>query len=122
MNKKEQAYVESLKTQLALRWTQPVAKDLPVPRPLEGGFTSGWDFNAYNASVEKMWSESVAHGTGGRRESRISARQNGRALYSSKLLALKALRHAVECESAAKLRKIDIEIETELACQQTEGQ
>lgn len=109
MTKKEKAEFEAAilqaKTLAALRWTEPVAPDLPVPKSFEK--TSGWHFNDYNKSVMQMWSESVSHGHGTERDRTISGRQGGKALYSTELLALKALRHAVEREAAAALLKID---------------
>jgi len=41
------------------------------------------------------------------------ASQRGCELFSTRLLALRALRHAVEKDSAGKLRKIDEQIELE---------
>lgn len=109
MTKKERAEfgaaILKAKTLAALRWTGPVAPDLPVPKSFEK--TSGWHFNDHNKSVMQMWSESIAHGYGVERNRTISGRQGGKALYSTELLALKALRHAVECEAAAALVRID---------------
>jgi hypothetical protein len=115
MTKKEKAAFDEaiLKAQTlgALRWTSPVAKDLPRPDSW-GTATSGWRFNSYNCGVTQAWSECSAHGTGPARHN-LSGSQNGVDLFSTRLLALKALRHAVELESATKLRKIDAMIEEE---------
>jgi hypothetical protein len=115
MTKKEKAAFDEaiLKAQTlgALRWTSPVAKDLPRPDSW-GTATSGWCFNSYSCDVTQAWSEVSAHGYGPTR-SKLSGVQNGVDLFSTKLLALRALRHAVECESAGKLRKIDAMIEAE---------
>lgn len=113
MTKKEKAEFEAAikraNTLSALRWTDPVEKDLPRP---DRGSTSGWDYNAYSVRVYQAWSEPVSHGDGPARNG-YSGSQGGIALFSTKLLALKALRHAVECDSAEKLRKIDEMIEKE---------
>lgn len=119
MNKKEQAEMQALRDKLALvsalRWTEPVARDLPPPSTFNGE-TSGFEFNSYSGTVLPAWSNSSAHGIGRpSREKGYSASQNSRTLFSTRLLALKALRHEVEIEAAKKLAKIDSEIEAELA-------
>jgi len=116
MTKKEKAEFDSAiqraNTLAALRWTEPVKKDLPAPQGFRES-TCGWDYNTYSCSIRQMWSECTAHGEGLARSS--SASQNGRSLFSTKLLALRALRHAIECESAEKLRRIDEQISLERA-------
>lgn len=111
MTKKERAEMEAAilraETLAALRWTGPVARDLPPPSP--GGneaYTQGWDFNAYTLSADEWWSGPVTHGRG-RADRRTSASQSGRALFSTQRLALAALRHAVEMKAAADLLKVD---------------
>lgn len=115
MTKKEKAEFDTaiLKAQTlaALRWTDPVEKDLPVPE--SGGLIEGWTFNTYIPEVTQMWSSSYSHGSGLRDEQKFSIQQ-GISLYSTKLLALKAMRHHIECESAEKLRRIDEQIKSEL--------
>jgi len=109
MTKKEKAEFDAAKTLAALRWTEPVKKDLPAPS--EGSIT-GWDFNTYSCVIAQQWSEPTSYGDGEKRLSQwVSGRQDGKPLYSTKLLALKALRNAVEKESAIKLLSIDIKIE-----------
>lgn len=113
MTKKEKADFDAAIKQIALlgalRWTSPVKKDIPVPQSF-GESTSGWDYNTHSSSVNQKWSDSVSHGDGPARTNRFCGSQNGRALFSSELLALKALRHAVELECAEKLRRIDEQI------------
>ena len=114
MNKKERAEFDAAilraNTLAALRWTAPVTKDLPVPDG--GGTTTGYDYNTHACTVTGFWSESTAHGDGVKRSG--SASQNGKALFSTRLLALRALRHDFESVAAEKLRKIDGDIEREL--------
>ena len=114
MNKKEQAEMAELKKQLsivrALNWTQPVIKD--VPRP-DSGTTHGYNFNTHNCLVYEVWSQPVRHGTGRAPTPHGSASQNGIAMYSTKILALRGLRYAVELECAKKLAAIDAQIEAE---------
>lgn len=129
MTKKEQ---EAMKEAIdranllaALRWTEPVSKDLPPPshswKPgsTESRYTEGWAFNDYNKTVYQAWSESISHGTGPYpSDSRYrSASQRPLSMFSTKLLALKALRHAVEKIAAADLMEIDRQI----AAEQTEA-
>lgn len=106
MTKKERAEfdaaIKRAETLAALRWTQPVARDLPRP---DRGMTSGWDFNVYSGEVFRAWSECTSHGRGPRRE--FSGSQNGRALFSTRALALAALRHETEAQCAESLRRID---------------
>ncbi len=116
MTKKEKAdfdaAIKRANTLAALRWTEPVEKDVPIPEHFTDS-TSGWDFNTYSGTVRQMWSECVSHGDGLKRTG--SASQNGLWLFSTKLLALRALRHAVEREAADKLRKIDDAITAEMS-------
>lgn len=122
MTKKERAEFDAMRVKLAtlaaLRWTEPVKRDLPSPlsSSIGDGYTSGYDFNAYSLEIMPAWSQSVRHGLRAAAPSRHgSASQNGRALFSTPLLALQAMRHAVELESAQKLAKIDMLIEVERA-------
>lgn len=119
MNKKELAEMAELKRELAearaLRFTSQVVPDLPAPK---GGVkTSGWDFNAHCHEVGQAWSESIAHGRGPARGKNMSASQGSRALYSTKLLALKAMRNTMEHKAARELAKVDALIEQEAAAQ-----
>jgi hypothetical protein len=121
MNKKEQAELADLKNSLrlakALRWTEQVLKDVPPPTTY-GKETSGFVFNAYSFSVSAAWSSTVSHGIGSHaREGRSSGSQNSISMYSTRLLALRGLRNAVEQESAKKLAEIDKQIEAELGAE-----
>jgi len=110
MNKKEQKLVEDLKIVAALRWTDGAEKDIPKPRS-EDGLVSGYVFNSYSYRVEESCSNSVCHGRG---RSDKTTSQNPIEMFSSRLLALKAMRHEVELRLAIELRKIDLLIEKEL--------
>lgn len=107
MNKSEKARMEALEQQLreakALRWTDPVQPDIPAP---EGGSmreTSG--FAAFGAlqygRVEPAWSSCVSHGRGystraEQKKAGSGGSQNPIALFSTRLLALRALRNSME--------------------------
>lgn len=115
MTKKEKEALDALilKVEIlgALRWTQEVLPDIPVPVYVGYGFTcgaDGWSFNTYSGTVYEAWSEAAVHGIG-KYENRswMSGTRGGIALYSSKELALKGLRYAMEMQFAEKLQKID---------------
>jgi hypothetical protein len=114
MTKKEQAdmkaAIDRAETLAALRWTMPVKRDVAPPA---NGFSEGWDFNDYMKSVRPGWSNSIFHGEGSapkEGERRFSATQNPRSLYSTKAMALAALRHGVEKKAAHDLMQIDRQI------------
>lgn len=108
MTKKERADMDAAitraETLAALRWTEDVAPDLPVPQ--WGQHTEGWLF--FSDRVEEAWSESVRHGFG-RDRSRGGSR-SGVPLFSTRERALRALRHQTEMAAAQRLRAIDIAI------------
>lgn len=119
MTKKEKAEVDELikraNTLAALRWSEEVKPDVPQPDSYRVE-THGWDYLActYYGSdrVEQAWSTSCSHGTG---NSMSCGSQGGIKLFSTELLALRALRHAVEKECAARLYRIDRMIEKAIA-------
>jgi hypothetical protein len=112
MTKAEKAAFEELGVLSALRWTAPVAHDVPAPSAGSGVTTEGWSFNVHTMDVDLWWSSS---GTHCRVPKGFSATQGGVRLFSTRLLALKACRHAMEQEFAKKLREMDKRIEEELA-------
>ena len=109
MTKKEKEALENALTSAALRATSPVKPDIPIPGP--GEVSEGWE--ALFDRVGIAWSRSCAHGRGPHKkeDKRLSASQGGIALYSTKTLALKAIRYQTECRAAKELRRIDIMIE-----------
>lgn len=124
MTKKEKENLAVLERKLAealaFRRTDEVRPDLLSPSRGAGDVTQGWQFNAYadrGVNVYQAWSSSIHHGTGVYSRTR-SASQGSQALYSSKLLALRALRNRVEEQAAARLADIDAVIALELALAQ----
>lgn len=111
MNKKEQAEFDKLKFDLAsaraLSWTSKVLPDLPPPKGF-GELTKGWMYRVHSASVVPACSSSIGHDIG--RNGRTTSQQPI-ALYSTKLLALKALRYELEVIAAANLANLDFQIE-----------
>lgn len=113
MTKKEKEALEAALTAAALRTTTDVAADVPPPSDSRDGLTKGWLPIAERSDyprVEPACSSSVYHGRGQQNE---TTSQGARSLYSTKLLALKALRRAVEKHCADRLRAVDRMIEAE---------
>ncbi len=112
MNKKEQALVEKLLTQSALRATSEVKPDVPIPESWSE-LVKGWKPIAAastSARVEQSCSTGGYHAIGSWKDTRS---QQPIKQYSTKLLALKALRWEVEQDCAHRLRVIDRQIEAE---------
>ena len=110
MNKREQDYLESIEIKASLRLTEEILPDLPIPKSSDG-LVKGYRFNVYTSRVSETCSDSVYHNS----HDNIKANsQNPMEQYSTKLLALKALRYQTELEVAKKLRAIDIKIKAEL--------
>jgi len=107
MNKKEKAYVESLEKQLSFRLTEKVYPDVPIPGYGEleiNEVISGFLFNSYNQRVEESCSSSMSHARG---RSDKTTTQNPVEQYSSKLLALKAMRFEIERDCIKELYEVD---------------
>lgn len=125
MNKSEKARMEALEQELrearALRWTDPVTPDIPPP---DGGSmreTSGFAVlgGLQYGRIELAWSSCVVHGTGhatsaAMRKAGSSGCQKSISLYSTKLLALRALRNRMEQEAAKLIASVDEMIEQEI--------
>ena len=112
MNKKEQALMEELLTVSALRYTADVEKDVPMPEPCSGKDSRGFLYYGEGGDcpmIEEMESSAVSH----KRVGTSTGSQGGRSLYSTRLLALKALRREVEKVCAKRLSGVDIMIERE---------
>ena len=107
MTKKEAAKVESMRRELsivaALRWTEKVLPDIPIPTG--SGFTKGW-LTGFDR-VDIACSNSVFHAYG--RNDKTTTQQPA-ALFSTRILALKALRYQMERRFAEVLANIDRQI------------
>jgi hypothetical protein len=114
MTKKEKEQLDDAVKQVqivsALHWTRKVTKDVPIPQGDE--MTTGFDFNIHTRTVNQYYSFSHRHGRGQHGTGSIGS-QNGLALYSTKTLALKAMRFEMEQEFARQLLSVDTEIEKE---------
>lgn len=125
MNKKEQAEFAAMKNKLAVASafirTPEVKKDVPVPlAAMRSNNSHGYDFNTFTQEVREYWSSSVSHYTENPegKKGYVSGSQRGVSLYSTRLLALKALRHFMENKAAEDLAKIDVQIEAEIEAQE----
>ena len=94
----------------ALRWTEPVALDVEPPKEWNQ-LSRGWNYfgSIEHGRVVKACSSNVHHGDGWEKTSS----QNPQHLFSTRLLALKALRHETENLCARTLAGIDLQIEQE---------
>lgn len=125
MTKKEQAEIAELRRAVlvakAFRFTEKPRRDVAPPSGLSK-YTSGYDYNANAVRVWEAWSGSAVNGQGpapDQSKARFtSATQNSRSLYSTRLLALQALRSDYETEVANKLADIDEKIEAEIKAQE----
>lgn len=104
---------EAVRIAKAFRFTEKVEPDVPPPSYTSIGdrLTRGWQFNTYNGTVFKMCSSSSFHGYDWEK----TTSQNPRHLYSTRELALRALRAELEQEFAKKLANVDRQIEHEKA-------
>jgi len=116
MTKKEQdamqAAIDRADTLAALRWTNPVARDVGVPLQ---GYSEGWDYNAPSHRVWLGWSDRVGHGSGPAPGKFRSGSQGSRRMFSTRALALAAMRHEIEKKAAEELLSIDRQIAAEIA-------
>jgi hypothetical protein len=110
MNKKEQSEMDELRKQLyiarALRFTEFVEKD--VSPDDWSKLTIGWTYNAYNGKVSESCSTTNYHAIG--RTDKTNT-QRGIEMYSTELLAYKALRYEMEQKFANELSEIDKKID-----------
>jgi len=112
MNKKEMAMVEELKTKLALRWTDDVAPDVMPPdsyAKLSIGYLPSGVLSDFPRVVPAC-SSFIHHGIG---QHDKTTSQQPIKLYSTREMALHAMRHQVENHCAKILRRIDRMIEDE---------
>lgn len=124
MTKKEQAAMQAAidraETLAALRWTGPVARDVGVPLQ---GYSEGWDYNAHSQRVWLGWSDRVAHGEGKVPEAGKyrSGSQGSRRMFSTKALALSAMRYEMEQKAAADLMRVDRQIAAAMQASEAVG-
>lgn len=111
LTRADKEMIESLKLSMSLRWSDPVEPDVDIPtgRELSKGYLPVAACSD-SARVCEACSSSVHHGTSGFDKATI---QQPVRLYSTKLLALRALRYQVACYCAKLLRRIDAQIEAE---------
>lgn len=106
MNKKEKLELPETQHELelhrAFRLTEPVERDLMPPSGCEE-LSKGWNFNAYTGRVGKHCSSCIHNGSGWDRTST----QKSMELFSTKELAVKALRYAVERKVMKELLDVD---------------
>ena len=111
MTKKELAAFEELQLKLrmvmALRMTNPVKPDVAPPTE-SFKLTTGWLFNSHSRRVNVACSSVTSHSFS-RNDKTDSQRPVW--LYSSKKLALQAMRHELELEFARALLLVDEQIE-----------
>lgn len=126
MNKKEQAMVGDLRAEVrnvydllriakALRWTERVPPDVPVPQghgELSKGYLPNSHYDNGRGRVEKACSSYGSHSKG---QDDLATSKGARLLYSSRLLALRAMRHEMELRFARMLADVDERIEKEMA-------
>jgi hypothetical protein len=115
MNKKELAAIESLREQLrierALRFTPDVEPDVPIPDGYGDKLSKGFTFNAWQGvRVEPACSSSNFHAAG---RTDQTTTQQGKRLFSTRLLALRAGRRELELTLARMLADVDAAIEHE---------
>lgn len=110
MTKKEIAELEAMRSELqlvaALRWTEPIAPDVPIPEGQK--LSTGW-VTGYNR-VDVACSSSIFHSYG--RTDKTTC-QSPCKLFSTKLRALKALRYEMERRFAGELARVDRQIALE---------
>jgi len=116
MNKKEKSRMEELLTIAALRYTADAGlPDIPIPDAV-GVKTKGYllvGVAGTHPGIEFVESESVCHATFVKGVVISTPLQGGRALYSTRIKALQALRNAVEKQCAQTLRRVEVMIEEE---------
>ena len=112
MNKKELAELDALRMEVrvakAFRLGSPVARDLPPPTG-SLALTRGWNFNWHSKAVFMACSDVISNGEGWEK----TTSQNPRHLFSTELVALKALRYEVAYRAARELADIDARIEAQ---------
>jgi len=119
MTKKEQAMVAELRQALALHRTGPVERNVPRPAPFaKPEMVAGWDYNIYTLKTRYVWLH--FNGSYGIESDEVVPQpernvggwsHDHHPLFSTRELALRAMRYAIEQEAAKKLADIDARIE-----------
>lgn len=108
--KKVQEQIDALQREVAitraLRWTSPIPKRDVVSTGSD--LVTGWTYNTHTQRVDVACSDGAFHAIG--RTDKTTTQQS-LAMYSTKALALRALRAALEREFAMRLEHIDRQIE-----------
>lgn len=118
MTNKEKFEMDALRWELcqtkALRLTEPVEEDVPVPT--NGKTINGWLYHVYRNEmrVEKSCTSSISHSFGNWDK---ATSQGARKLYSSELLASRAGRAELARQCAIALASADKRIDLMLADQ-----
>lgn len=128
MTKKEKEHwrmlLEKVEIIAALRWSDNVEPDLSPEKDIEkdqingiyssNKYISGFIYNSYAKSVEEWWSSRIYSGPGLEMPEKLGiySRKPSR-LFSTKLLALRALRYDLCRRFARELWEIDKRIEQE---------
>jgi hypothetical protein len=86
--------------------------DLEIPST-SGKFIEGWQYTVHTYEVWFGWSTVSVHGTGPYAKRGDRGAQRGTALYSTRKLALEAMRDEVSLRFGAHLLHIDKQIEQE---------
>ena len=118
MNKAEKAALELAQNELAiayaLRWSDLKRIEPDVPPPRTGGtldaLSVGWTFNAYSCAVIMACSSSISHAfgqTGDKQPPKKTTSRGAKHLYSTEVLALKAMRQEMERKFASSLAAVD---------------
>jgi hypothetical protein len=95
----------------ALHWTETVPPpDVAPPERLSRGLTTGYVFNAHTRHVSVACSSSVGHAIG---RTNDTTSHGSIEMYSTRRLALIALRCAMERQFAEALESVDRRIERE---------
>lgn len=114
MNKKEKEHVEKLSMELsrarAFRFTDPVLPDV-LPPKIYGLLLHGFTYNEYTSSILFACSSSGSHAVSSDSPCEKTNSQQPIVMYSTRSLALKGLRNALEKKYSESLAKIDREIQ-----------
>lgn len=113
MTKKELEKIEKALTEASLRYTAEVKPDITPPSIYldSNEIRNGYAFNEPSLRVTEACTSSIYHNDFGWDK---TTTHGSRSLYSSRLLALKAMRNECEKQCAFKLRQIDRMIEKEI--------